>query len=307
MAHESPDGDALGSLLGCVLPLQAIGRDVVCVIAGDAPFPGELSFLPTAQISRSLPADASARVLLTLDCGSEQRIATGIDVRSRFARIVNVDHHHDNSCFGDVNLVLGNASSTAEIVAGLLAEAGIELTPDACEALYVGLVTDTGRFQYANTTPQALRLAASLVERGIEPARLFALLYERLPLGRQLLLGIALSRARSELDGRLLVTWLERADFDRTGAADSAADGAADALRAVDGAQLAALIREPASPRGGRYKISLRSRADGVDSSAVARVAGGGGHRGAAGFSSDGTIDEIIAFLAAQVVAQTPA
>ena len=307
MAHESPDGDALGSLLGCVLPLQAIGRDVVCVIAGDAPFPGELSFLPTAQISRSLPADSAARVLLTLDCGSEQRIATGVEVRSRFARIVNVDHHHDNTCFGDVNLVLGNASSTAEIVAGLLADAGIELTPDACEALYVGLVTDTGRFQYANTTPQALRLAASLVERGIEPARLFALLYERLPLGRQLLLGIALSRARPELDGRLLVTWLERADFDRTGAADSAADGAADALRAVDGAQLAALIREPASPRGGRYKVSLRSRADGVDSSAVARAAGGGGHRGAAGFSSDGTIDEIIAFLAAQVLAQTPA
>jgi phosphoesterase RecJ-like protein len=216
----------------------------------------------------------------------------------RFARVVNVDHHHDNTLFGDVNLVDAGASCTAEIVAGLLDEAGIPLAKGAPLALYVGLVTDTGRFAYVNTTPRAHLLAAVLIEQGVEPARVFSTLFESLPLARQRLLGIALGRAQVAAGGRLAITSLARADYASTGADDAASDGVVDALRAIEGVELAALVREPRDPGGPARKVSLRSRAGGLDCSAIARERGGGGHPGAAGFSTDESADEITAFLA---------
>jgi phosphoesterase RecJ-like protein len=296
-AHASPDGDALGSLLGLGLSLAATGRDVVLYQDGDEPFPRELAFLGLAHIARRLPADAAERTLIALDCGSALRVDRAGEVVGRFARVVNIDHHHDNTLFGDFNLVDAEASCTAEIVAELLDEAGIPLAAGAPVALYVGLVTDTGRFQYANTTPRAHCLAARLLAEGVQPALVFATLFESLPLARQRLLGLALGRARVAAGGRLAITSLARADFDATGADDAASDGVVDALRAIEGVELAALVREPRDRTGPVYKVSLRSRAGGLDCSAIARERGGGGHMGAAGYSTDESLDEIIAFL----------
>ena len=300
-AHEAPDGDALGSLLGCGLVLRAAGRDVVMTLDGEADFPEEYAFMPLDAIERAWPDDLESRTLIVLDCGSERRIQDSQTALQRARRVVNVDHHHDNTRFGDVVLVDAEASSSAEIVARLVAQAALPLPLDAAEALYVGLVTDTGRFQYTNTSPDALRLAADLVERGVHPPRVFASIWETVPFARQRLLGAALSRAVLEADGRLCVTWLTRADFEESGAPDSYADGVVDALRAVRGVDVAGLIRERDGGAGPRFKISLRARAGGVDVSAIARVRGGGGHIGAAGFSSDEEVDEIVAFLRDQV------
>jgi phosphoesterase RecJ-like protein len=296
-AHASPDGDALGSLLGLGLSLAATGRDVVLYQDGDDPFPRELAFLGLERIARRVPADAAQRTLIALDCGSAQRIDRSGEVAGQFARVVNIDHHHDNTLFGAVNLVDAQASSTAEIVAGLLDEAGIPLAEGAAVALYVGLVTDTGRFQYSNTTPRAHELAARLLEAGVEPAFVFSTLFESLPLSRQRLLGLALGRARVAGGGRLAVTWLARDDFDVTGADDASSDGVVDALRAIEGVELAALVREPRDRSGPARKVSLRSGAGGLDCSAIARDRGGGGHPGAAGFSTDESVEEIVAFL----------
>jgi phosphoesterase RecJ-like protein len=296
--HASPDGDALGSLLGLGLSLAASGRDVVLFQDGDEPFPRELAFLQLGRVERRVPADAAQRTLIALDCGSAQRIDRRGEVAGQFERVVNIDHHHDNTLFGAVNLVDADASCTAEIVAGLLDEAGIPLAEGAALALYVGLVTDTGRFQYANTTPRAHRLAARLLEAGVQPARVFATLFESLPLERQRLLGLALGRAQVAGGGRLAVTWLDRDDFELTGADDAASDGVVDALRAIEGVELAALVREPRDRSGPARKVSLRSRAGGLDCSAIARQRGGGGHPGAAGFSTDESVDEIVEFLA---------
>jgi phosphoesterase RecJ-like protein len=298
-AHASPDGDALGSLLGFGRSLAAAGRDVVLYAHGDEPFPRELAFLGLDDISRTLPADAAERTLVALDCGSALRIDRDGEVAGRFARVVNIDHHGDNTRFGDVNLVVPEASSTAEIVEGLLAEAGIPLADGAALALYVGLVTDTGRFQYANTTPRAHEVAARLLAEGVEPAAVFSALFESLPLARQRLLGVALGRMRVEAGGRLALTWLERADFAAAGADDAASDGIVDALRAIEGVSLAALVREPRDRSGPARKVSLRARAGGPDCAASAHARGGGGHPGAAGFSTDETVDEIAAVLAA--------
>jgi phosphoesterase RecJ-like protein len=301
-AHASPDGDALGSLLGLGNSLAATGRDVVLYQDGDDPFPRELAFLGLDGIERRVPADAAQRTLIALDCGSAQRIDRAGEVAGLFARVVNIDHHHDNTRFGDVNLVDSGASCTAEIVAGLLDEAGIPLAERAALALYVGLVTDTGRFQYANTTPRAHELAARLLEEGVQPAFVFSTLFESLPLARQRLLGLALGRAQVAGEGRLALTSLARGDFDSTGADDAASDGVVDALRAIEGVELAALVREPRDRSGPARKVSLRSRAGGLDCSAIARERGGGGHPGAAGFSTDESVEEIIAFLERAVV-----
>ena len=157
------------------------------------------------------------RTLIALDCGSALRIDRRGEVAGQFARVVNIDHHHDNTLFGTINLVDPEASCTAEIVAGLLDEAGIPLAEGAPLALYVGLVTDTGRFQYVNTTPRAHRLAARLLEEGVQPAHVFSTLFESLPLARQRLLGLALGRAEVAAGGRLAVTSLAREDFDGDG------------------------------------------------------------------------------------------
>jgi bifunctional oligoribonuclease and PAP phosphatase NrnA len=300
-AHASPDGDALGSLLGLGLSLAAAGRDLVLFQDGDDPFPRELAFLQLDRIARRVPADAAERTLIALDCGSALRIDRRGEVAGQFARVINIDHHHDNTLFGTVNLVDAEASCTAEIVAGLLEEAGIPLAEGAPLSLYVGLVTDTGRFQYANTTPRAHRLAAGLLEQGVQPAQVFSTLFESLPLSRQRLLGLALGRAQVAAGGRLAVTWLARGDFDSTGADDASSDGVVDALRAIEGVQLAALAREPRDRTGPARKVSLRSRAGGPDCSAIARERGGGGHPGAAGYSTDESVEEIAAFLESAV------
>ena len=216
---------------------------------------------------------------------------------------LNIDHHHDNSRFGDVNLVDAAASSTGEVLRDVFRELGLELTPELAEPLYVALVTDTGRFQYANTTPKALRLAAELVEAGADVHKVFQGVYESVQFAKLKLLARALERAQVYEGGGLVVSYLLRDDFAEVGAVEPYSEGIIDFLRAVEGAHMAALIREP--PRGGSpaRRISLRASHDELDVSAIARASGGGGHRQAAGFSSDASIEEITEFLRREFVA----
>jgi len=297
VAHENPDGDALGSLLGMTLALRALGKDAVMYLAGDAPLPGEYAFLDLGGLSRTLPDDAEERVLLAVDCANERRIGESLEPVERAAFVIDIDHHHDNSRFGDVNLVVAEASSTAEMVRDVLAELGVVLTPEIAEALYVGLVTDTGRFQYTNTTPKSLRLAAELVEAGADVHGIFRSVYETVQFAKLKLLARALERAQVYAGGRLVVSYLVKADFGEVGAEEPYSEGIIDYLRSVQGSEMVALIREPPRDDGPIRRISLRSSHDEIDVSAVARERGGGGHRQAAGFSSDEPIADIIEFI----------
>src|SRR5262245_13978135 len=292
-SHEHPDGDALGSLLAMHLALQQLGGDSVMVLTGPAPLPGEYRFLSLEDrgLLRELPADLRSRVVVAVDCAQETRLT---DPRLLDGPVVvNIDHHHDNTRFGTVNLVVADASSTAEVLADVFAELGVSLTPEIAEALYAGLVTDTGRFQYANTTPKALRLAADLLDAGADIQRIFQGVYESMQFAKVKLLARALDRATLYHDGRVVVSYLLRGDFGEVGAAEPFSEGISDGLRAVEGAELAALIREPPRDVTPARKVSLRSSDDRVDVSAIARLSGGGGHRQAAGFSSDLSIEEI--------------
>jgi bifunctional oligoribonuclease and PAP phosphatase NrnA len=294
--HENPDGDALGSLLATKLALDQLGKDSVMVLYGDAPLPGEYQFMPLAELHRRWPADVSERALVAVDCANESRIADP-DVLGRVPFSINIDHHHDNTRFGDVNLVVADASSTSEILRDLFDELGVELTPDIAEPLYIALVTDTGRFQYANTTPKALRLAADLVEAGADVHRIFQGVYESVQFAKLKLLARALDRAQVYEGGRIVVSYLLRTDFAEVGAAEPYSEGIIDYLRAVEGADMAVLIREPPRADGPTRRVSLRASIDELDVSAIARKSGGGGHRQAAGFSSEASIDEITEFV----------
>jgi phosphoesterase RecJ-like protein len=295
--HENPDGDALGSMLAMTLALRDLGKDAVMFLTGDRPLPGEYRFLPLAELNRRLPDDAGDRVLLAVDCANERRL--GPDPASVRAAplVIDIDHHHDNTRFGAVNLVVPDASSTAEIVRDILSALEVELTPAIAEALYVALVTDTGRFQYSNTTPKSLRLAAELVEAGADVHGIFRHVYETVQFAKLKLLARALDRAQLFEGGRLVVSYLLRDDFSEVGAEEPYSEGIIDYLRAVEGAEMVALIREPPADEGPPRRVSLRSSHDEVDVSAIAREAGGGGHRQAAGFSSDLEMGDLIAFL----------
>src|SRR4051812_27911727 len=297
VTHENPDGDALGSLLGAAYGLRSLGKDVVLYLWGTAPMPAEYRFLELDEIRRDLPEDLAERVLLAVDCANERRIGPDESLIERAKLVLDVDHHHDNSKFGAINLIVADASSTAEIVRDLLRELDVALTPEIAEALYVGLVTDTGRFQYSNTTPKSLRLAAELVEAGADVHGIFRHVYETVQFAKLKLLARALERAQLFEGGRLVVSYLLKDDFGDVGAEEPYSEGIIDSLRAVEGSEMVALIREPPRNEGPARRISLRSSHDEVDVSAIARKSGGGGHRQAAGFSSERPIAEIIDFL----------
>ncbi len=297
VTHENPDGDALGSLLATTLALESLGKDGVMYLAGDAPLPAEYAFLNLDTLQRRLPDDAHERVLLAVDCANARRISESREPLERSALVIDVDHHHDNSRFGDANLVVADASSTAEVLRDVFGELGVALTPQIAEALYVALVTDTGRFQYSNTTPKSLRLAAELVEAGADVHGIFRQVYETVQFAKLKLLARALDRAQVLEGGRLVVSYLLRSDFAEVGAEEPYSEGIIDYLRSVEGSEMVALIREPPRDEGPPRRVSLRSSHDEVDVSAIARRVGGGGHRQAAGFSSNREIGEIIDFL----------
>jgi phosphoesterase RecJ-like protein len=308
IAHENPDGDAIGSLVAMRGILTEIGKDCVMYIdERDLPLPQEYSFLPLDGLISEPPADMGERTIVFLDCGNIER-----NPAEAFRReggdphhILNIDHHHDNTHFGSVNLVVPEASCTAEIVWDLMNALGVSATRTIAEALYVGLITDTGRFMYENTGTQAHLMAADLIEAGVNVHDIYRHVYEGVPYGKLALLARGLSNVERYDDGRLTITDLSVGDFSDSDAEESYSEGMIDHLRAVQGTRLAALVRDRLGGPNGRRKVSLRAGDDAIDVSAIARAQGGGGHRQAAGFSTELSYEELVSFLREQLAAQS--
>ena len=310
VTHEHPDGDAIGSLIAMQHLLSAIGHDSLMFIAqSDLPLPYEYSFLPLDGLVSEPPEDLDKRTIIFLDCGNVERNPGAQSLRpvEGWGRILNIDHHHDNTRFGTVNYVLPGASCTAEIVWDLMYGLGVKATLNIAEALYVGLITDTGRFMYENTGPRAHLMAADLIEAGVDVHEIYRRVYEGIPYGKLALLARGLAKVARYDGGRLTVTELDALDFEESGAEESYSEGVIDHLRAVEGTAVAALIRERVSSENGAglpRKVSLRASDERVDVSAIARAQGGGGHRQAAGFSTAMQWDELVAFLRKAVAEQ---
>ncbi|HWI21659.1 MAG TPA: bifunctional oligoribonuclease/PAP phosphatase NrnA [Baekduia sp.] len=303
ITHENPDGDALGSLLGTHRLLGALGKDSVMLMGADEfPLAPEYKYFADAEIVTTVPADIADRTVIFLDCGNIDRSPLA-GVCKLATTIVNVDHHHDNTRFGTINLVVGDASSTGEIVWSLAKDLGVALTREIADPLYIALVTDTGKFMYENTGVAAHTMAAELIAAGVDVQAIYRELYEDLPYSKLRLLERALRNVRRYEEGALTLTYVSLADFAAAEATESDSEGIVDHLRAVEGTKVAAMARELQNGRT-RKKVSLRSTDGTVDVSIIARESSGGGHRQAAGFSTDLGEDELIAFLRAQISAQ---
>ena len=254
--------------------------------ADEFPLPWEYREMPLDEVMNEPPDDLDDRTVMFLDCG-------------------NIDHHHDNTRFGTVNLVCSVASCTAEMVWRIAKELDAEITPEIAKALYVGLVTDTGRFMYQNTTPASHRMAAELIDSGVEPQRVFRRLFEDLPFERLQLLSRALASVARYEGGVITLAMLTRRDFEETGAVENDSEGIVDHIRAVQGTAVAVLVRELlGDERRNQRKVSLRATDDSVDVSSIARALGGGGHRRAAGFTTELEPDELVAAIREHVAEQ---
>jgi phosphoesterase RecJ-like protein len=302
--HERPDGDAVGSLAAMQLVLGALGKDSLAFVAADEfPLPYEYRFIHLDGLVTEPPEDLCERVLVFLDCGNIDRTSAH-QLKHEDHRILNIDHHHDNTRFGTINHVDGSASCTAEMVWDLMQDLGVELTPAIGEALYVGLVTDTGRFMYENTGPRAHEMAAALLDDGVDGHGIYRRLYEGMPQGKLELLARGLTHVERYDGGLLTVTHLTLEDYRATGADESYSEGVVDHLRSVEGTAVAALIRDLLTGETPRRKVSLRATDGRVDVSRIARSQGGGGHRRAAGFSTDLDFPELVEVLRTELARQ---
>jgi bifunctional oligoribonuclease and PAP phosphatase NrnA len=301
VSHEAPDGDALGCVSALLLVADRLGIESQAYIPGEAGFPPELAFLPRVKgvLRGSPPPIDPGTTVYLLDCASLLR--SNSHGFSGSAPRVNIDHHQDNPGYGELNLVEPSAPSTTAILHEVFKAGGFPIDAEVATALYVGLVTDTGRFQYSNTTPGAHRMAAELQEAGVDIASVYRELYEKTPLPKLLLLQRALGHLEVRLAGALVVSWLGNDDFAQAGALEGHAEGIIDTLRRIEGVRVAALVRETRHAGRVGTKVSLRSTDGRVDVAAVAQKRGGGGHVRAAGFVSDEGVPVVIEWIEDQI------
>ena len=283
--HLGPDGDALGSLLALALGLRSLGKDVVASW-GSEPFrvPGQYAFLPGLDLLSPPAAVPEAPALLvTFDTGSVDRLGSLAPAVARAGCVLVVDHHASNTRYGTVNLVDEHAAASVLLVDELLRRLGVPLTVDVAACLYTGLTTDTGSFKYQATTPAVHEVAARLLATGIDHAAIAREVWDTNRFGYVKLLGRLIDRASLEPEHGLVWTWSTQADFAEYGVAMEDIEGAIDVLRTTVEADVAVICKETPD---GQYAVSTRSKG-GTDVGAICVALGGGGHRYAAGFTSD--------------------
>ena len=292
--HVNPDGDALGSLLATHLGLKKMNvRSTPTWGSTPAKVPFAYTWIPGAQ-DLVQPADAPVSpVFLALDCGAADRLGDLEGPARAAERLINVDHHPGNEDFGHLNVVVPDASSTAELVAALLQDLGVELDRDIATCLYTGIVTDTGRFQYANSRPSTLRLAADLLEYGVPAPDIAQEVFESSPFAYLKLVGHVLERAVLHPQASFVYSWITRSDLEESGIDRDETEKVIDLVRSTRDADVAAIFKEQ---EDGRWRVSMRSKGD-VSVGALARARGGGGHELAAGFTApdlEGTVASLL-------------
>lgn len=288
--HVGPDGDALGSMLGLAIAASNRGKEVVASFAQPYVVPPSLSFLPDEFLVSPDRFPRAPDLMVVLDAGSLDRLGDLAANASEAATTLVFDHHVTNSGFGDVAVVDPTAAATGELVYEVLGELGWEITPEIAMCLLTSLMTDTGRFQYSNTTAQTHRIAASLMEAGARPDVIARHVYEEAPFGYLKAAAVALGRA--ELDGTLGVvsTSLTDDDLKTCGIGWDDVENLIDLVRLAVEADTAILAK---GHTDGRVMVSMRSRGD-TDVGSLAAALGGGGHRLAAGFTTEGEPGAVI-------------
>ena len=299
--HSYPDGDAIGSSIAFYKLLLQLGKkvDMVC----DSEIPYQYEFLPYVnKIVRNI-SELSVKnkyIALFLDCADIKRIKIDEEkLRENALYVINIDHHLSNTNFGDINIVDSSKSATAEIIF-LFFDKFFKryFGREIAESLYTGILTDTGKFQYSNTTKQVHRIISMLLEFDIDPSSIFSNIYENEPADRFKLLELVLKRVKTTPGNYLIYSYILEKDFKRFNLPYSANDGIIELLRSVGGIKVAALFKEI---KKDSYKVSLRASNNGVNVAKIAGFFDGGGHKSAAAFSYCGKLNTIVKKLVSEI------
>lgn len=286
LSHIMPDGDNIGSCLALYNALVKLGKNVIVALDDDVP--EVYRFLKNSDQIVKPENDYNLDLVIALDCGDAGRLGKSAKYLEN-NKIINIDHHISNSNFGHYNIVDVNASATAELVYDLINKLKINMDKDICECIYTGIVTDTGLFQYSNTTSETHRIVADLISNGVEPAKVYKDVYQNNSLSKIKLLGEALSSIELHYSNKIASIILKKELFEQIGAKDEDADGIINYARDIKGVEVALLFRET---EDGKIKIGFRSK-DFMNVNEIAQMFGGGGHKRAAGATAVGEIRDI--------------
>jgi len=289
VAHENPDGDAIGSTLGLANALREMGKDVVALNVDGVP--QIMQFLPGFdQLVTALPDKSEFDVAFVLDSGDLVR--AGLPVHECSKVLINIDHH-PHSDFGDICFLDTAASATAVLIDRILQRCDYEMSLEVAKPLYLGILSDTGSFRYSSANPEAFNVAGRLVGMGIDPWEIASCLYESLAPERMKLLGLVLPTLQISECGRYASVAMTEDILKESGASEEHTDGFVNYPRAIRGVEVALFFRQVAP---NAYKISFRSRGN-IDVGSMARELGGGGHHNAAGAKVTGNLDEARAIV----------
>lgn len=279
--HKSPDGDAMGSLLATFLLLKKMSKNVE--IAWDDEIPFQLAFLPYASnLKKKYPKIDSNTVLISLDNSTKDMINKFYPNLNKkdYRMIINIDHHYKNTKFGDINLVIPESASVTQILYDIFKENNMEIDIEMAECLYTGLVTDSGKFQYLNTTSHSHLVAAELISLGVNPIKVFKNVFENKPKAILDLYKLMILRTKILRDGSLIYSYVLWDDLKNLNLTYSSSMDFVNILRAVEKVKVAAVFKQQ---KDGTYRVSLRS-SNYIDVSKIADKFGGGGHPTAAGY-----------------------
>jgi phosphoesterase RecJ-like protein len=281
VSHVSPDADAYGSISALASALRDLKKDVQ--LLNESGFVSQYKFIPLISEVASEWPQVLPQVLIICDCGDQKRIGDRFfSTKPKFSVEINIDHHQSNKNYADYNLVNSDASSTAELVFEIIEALGVELTTVIATGLLAGLMGDTGSFNFGNTTPRVLEIAAKLVRAGANPSLISGEMFYNDSLARVRLKAEGLSRVEVFLNDRIAIAVVDQALLDKYALTSADLDGLVDQVRRISTVQIAVLIYRDDT----RWKVSMRGKLDGADLSKVANEFGGGGHKLAAAFRS---------------------
>lgn len=290
LTHYRPDGDAVGSQLALALLLKGLGKTVEAW--NDDEVPSKFRFLPhTDWITKPPTEPKDFDVVISIDVSTWQRVGTAAQRIRNKKHFINIDHHVSNEKFGDINWIVPEAPASGQIAFDLIKRGGFKLTREIATCLFAAISTDTGSFSYGSTTAESLRVAAELVDTGINVGEICRHVYESYPYARLMLLQKALAQLQLADQKRIAYTWVTVEMFEESGAQREDTEGLIDYARAIEGVLVAVLFEEMTEP--GKIRISLRSKHPKIDVNSIARRFGGGGHHAAAGARISGEPHEI--------------
>jgi len=279
-AHVRPDGDAIGSALALTLALREAGIPAIPTLADDKPASSTYDWLPGFGLYTRAAELEVPSVFVALDTPIPGRLGVAEELAKAAGALLVIDHHPDATPYGSVNVLDSDAAATGQLVWQLLEALEIRPTPEIALCCYTALVTDTGRFQYQNTTADVLRDAAAMLDAGVDASEVSRLVYQSRSAASLALEARAMSRLTVVNGGAVAYTWVTDADFEETGALPEEAEHLPDAVRVLAGIEVAVLMRE----RGDEVRVNLRAKTT-FDVGAVASRFGGGGHKAAAGLT----------------------